>query len=88
MGLEKSLKVAIKNIKLRCFFIIIFLIVFIPFVGGSASVTRACIMTIITYMAKIFLEKEDFYSSFCIALFIILLINLQYLFSIYFDKFA
>lgn len=75
MGLEKSLKVTIKNIKLRCFFIIIFLIVFIPFVGGSASVTRACIMTIITYMAKIFLEKEDFYSSFCIALFIILLIN-------------
>lgn len=75
MGLERVLKVFVKNIKFRNFLIIIFLIVFIPFVGGSASVSRACIMTIIAYVAKIFLEKEDFYSSFLIALFILLVIN-------------
>lgn len=75
MGLENVLKAFIKNIKFRNFLIIIFLIIFMPFVGGSASVVRACIMTIIAYIAKMFLEKEDFYSSFCIALFILLVMN-------------
>lgn len=75
IGLENLLKIFIKNIKFRNLSIIIFLIIFMPFVGGSASVVRACLMTIIAYIAKIFLKKEDFYSSFCIALFILLLIN-------------
>lgn len=75
VGLEKVLKLFVKNIRLRNVCIIIFLILFIPFVGGSTSVSRACIMTIIAYLAKILLEKDDFYSSFCIALFILLVIN-------------
>lgn len=75
IGLDKFLKTFLKSVKLRNFLIIIFLLIFIPFVGGSASVVRAGVMTILAYIAKILLEKEDFYSSFCIALFIILLIN-------------
>ena len=79
--LEYILKVFIKNIKIRNIIIIIFLIVFTIFVGASNSVSRACIMVCITYLGKILLEKDDFYTSFKIALCILLISNPYNIFS-------
>ena len=81
LGLENSLKVFIKDIKTRNFFIIIFLFVFAIFVGESNSVWRACIMTMITYLGKILLRKDDFYTSFKVALSILLIANPYNIFS-------
>ena len=81
IGLETVLKKIIKNIKLRNLIVIVFLMFFTILVGGSNSVSRACIMVSIAYIGKIVLRKEDFYTSFKIALCILLIVNPYNIFS-------
>lgn len=80
--IELILKKIVKNIKLRNVILIIFLILFIVFVGASPSAMRACIMTIMLYLGKIFLREKDFYVSFIVSLLFILLINPYSIYSI------
>ncbi len=80
--IEKLLKKIINSIKLRNIIIVIFLIVFMLFVGASPSAIRASIMMIMYYIAKTLLRQNDFYISFILSLFIILLINPYNIFSI------
>ena len=81
IGLETVLKKIIKNIKLRNLIVIVFLMFFTILVGGSNSVSRACIMVSIAYIGKIVLRKEDFYTSFKIALCILLIVSPYNIFS-------
>ena len=81
LALEYIQRLFIKNIKLRNAIIIIFLIIFTIFVGASNSVSRACIMVSITYLGKILLEKDDFYTSFKVALCVLLILNPYNIFS-------
>ena len=81
LGLETILKKVIKNIKIRNIVIIVFLIFFSIFVGGSNSIFRACIMSIIVCFGKIILRKDSFITSFKVALCILLIINPYNIFS-------
>ena len=80
--LEKFLDKILNNIKLKNLILILFLILFMIFVGNSPSAMRACIMTIMLYLAKIFLREKDFYTSFILSLILILLINPYNIYSI------
>ncbi len=80
--IEIVLKKIVNSIKLRNMIMIIFLIVFMMFVGASPSAMRACIMAIMYYIAKTLLKQQDFYISFAVSLFIILIINPYNIFSI------
>lgn len=80
--LELILKKILNNIKLRNVILILFLIVFTIFVGVSPSAMRACIMTIMLYLGKIFLREKDFYVSFIASFVFILLINPYNIYSI------
>lgn len=80
--IEKLLEKIVNSIKLRNMIIVIFLIVFMIFVGASPSAIRASIMMIMYYIAKTLLRQNDFYISFIVSLFIILLINPYNIFSI------
>lgn len=82
LALDGTLRYCIKDIKKRELIIIVFLIFWVPFVGASASVMRACIMTIIAYIAKLLLRKDDFYTSLIIAFVVILLINPYNIYSV------
>ena len=54
---------------------IINLLIFIIITGASYSVVRACIMAIVVISAKICYRKENFFTSICISLIIILIQN-------------
>lgn len=54
---------------------IIILLIFIVITGASYSVVRACIMAIVVIGAKICYRKENFFTSICISLIIILIQN-------------
>lgn len=54
---------------------IIILLIFIMITGASYSVVRACIMAIVVIGAKICYRKENFFTSICISLIIILIQN-------------
>ena len=54
---------------------IIVLLLFIIITGASYSVIRACIMAIVVIGAKICYRKENFFTSICISLIIILIQN-------------
>lgn len=54
---------------------IINLLIFIIITGASYSVVRACIMAIVVIDAKICYRKENFFTSICISLIIILIQN-------------
>lgn len=54
---------------------IINLLIFIIITGDSYSVVRACIMAIVVIGAKICYRKENFFTSICISLIIILIQN-------------
>lgn len=54
---------------------IIILLIFIIITGASYSVVRACIMAIVVIGAKICYRKENFFTSICISLIIILIQN-------------
>ena len=56
-------------------FVILFLIFFMALVDFTPSVTRACIMCILTLLADILFLKADVYQNLAISNFIILLIN-------------
>lgn len=73
--LERILEETIKNIRVRYIIIILFLIIFSIFVGETNSVLRASITTCIVYFGKIILKKENFYSSFKIALLVLIISN-------------
>ena len=55
--------------------IIIFLIFFMALVGYTPSVTRACIMSIISLMAGILFRKSNIYQNLALSSIIILLMN-------------
>lgn len=54
---------------------IIILLIFIIITGASYSVVRACIMAIVVIGAKMCYRKENFFTSICISLIIILIQN-------------
>lgn len=54
---------------------IINLLIFIIITGASYSIVRACIMAIVVIGAKICYRKENFFTSICISLIIILIQN-------------
>lgn len=81
LGLEIIFKKIIKNIKIRNIVIIVFLIIFSIFVGASNSIFRACIMNIIIYFGKTMLRKDNFFTSFKVALCILLIMNPYNIFS-------
>ena len=56
-------------------FVILFLIFFMALVDFTPSVTRACIMCILTLLADILFLKADVYQNLAISNFMILLIN-------------
>jgi ComEC/Rec2-related protein len=80
--IEFFLKKIINNIKIRNCFIVIFLIIFMIFVGSSPSAMRASIMMIICYVGKNFLREKDFYVSCISSIIIILLINPYNIYSV------
>lgn len=61
---------------------ILFLIFFMALVGFSASVTRACIMSILNLIAGILFLKADIYQNLAISMFLILLVNPYSIFDI------
>ena len=61
--------------KLGYIITIIFLLLFIIITGATYSVVRACIMAIILIGAKLCYRKENFTTSICISLLIILIQN-------------
>ena len=65
----------IKSKKIINMILIIFLIFFAIFTGGSASCVRACIMMEIILISEILYRRNDFFTTWCISLGIILLIN-------------
>ncbi len=65
--------------------VILFLVFFMMLVGFTPSVTRACIMCILTLASNIFFTKPNVYTSLAISSIIILLINPYYLLDIGFQ---
>lgn len=65
----------IKSKKIKNIILIIFLITFAIFTGGSASCVRACIMMAIILISEILYRRNDFFTTWCFSLAIILLMN-------------
>ena len=65
--------------------VILFLLFFMMLVGFTPSVTRACIMCILTLASNIFFTKPNVYTSLAISSIIILLINPYYILDIGFQ---
>jgi len=82
LGLNFILNKIIKNKKVRNYFIIIFLILFIFFTGFSPSCIRAVIMSSMIILAFNFNRKSNFYLNFITAFFIIILINPFFIHSV------
>ena len=61
--------------RLKNFLMILFLIFFSIFTGGSPSCIRACIMSSMVLLSKVLYRKNDFITSFLVSLDIILIIN-------------
>ena len=64
-----------KRQRLKNFLMILFLIFFAIFTGGSPSCIRACIMSSMVFFSKVVYRKNDFITSFLFSLDIILIIN-------------
>lgn len=65
----------IKSKRLVNIILIVFLIFFAIFTGVSASCVRACIMMGIILISEILYRKNDFFTTWCFSLAIILIIN-------------
>ena len=65
--------------------VILFLVFFMMLVGFTPSVTRACIMCILTLASNIFFTKPNVYTSLAISSIVILLINPYYILDIGFQ---
>lgn len=65
--------------------VILFLVFFMMLVGFTPSVTRACIMCILTLASNIFFTKPNVYTSLAISSIMILLINPYYILDIGFQ---
>ena len=65
----------IKSKKIKDSILIIFLVFFAVFTGGSASCIRACIMMGIIIISENLYRKNDFFSTWCFSLAIIILMN-------------
>lgn len=74
-AVEWILNKLIKSKKLKNIILIIFLILFTVFTGSSPSCMRACIMMIVLLISKNVYRKNDFFTTWCFAMIIILLIN-------------
>ena len=68
--------------RFKNFLMILFLIFFAIFTGGSPSCVRACIMSSMVLLSKILYRKNDFLTSLLIALDIILCINCYHIESL------
>lgn len=75
MGINTLLKKTKLPKKITSIIIIVFLIFFIFLTGGTPSVKRACIMTILSLGASITYRKNDVISNISMALLIILIQN-------------
>ena len=65
----------IKSKKFKNIILIIFLVIFAIFTGGSASCVRACIMMSIILISEILYRRNDFFTTWSFSLAIILLMN-------------
>lgn len=65
----------IKNKKLQKYILICLLILFCFITGESVSCTRACIMEIILIISFLFRRRYNFYRSFIVSFFIIVILN-------------
>ena len=74
-AVEWILDKLINSKKIKNVLIILFLIFFVIFTGGSASCIRACIMMSMLLISKNLYRKNDFFTTWCLALSIILLMN-------------
>ncbi len=72
----------IKNKRLQKYILIILLILFWFIIGESVSCTRACIMEIISIISFLFNRKYNFYRSYLISFFIIIILNPYNIFNI------
>lgn len=63
-------------------FVILILICYCAFTGGSISTVRACIMCIVVLVSNIIYRNSDFICSICFSAILVLLINPYYLFDI------
>ena len=70
-GLDKF----INSKKVKYIILISFIIFFTVFTGNSASCIRACIMMIMILVSELLYRKNDFFTSFCFSLSIILILN-------------
>ena len=74
-GIRFLLDLITPNQKLKNFIVIIFLIFFSIFTGGSPSCIRACIMSVMLLISIIFHRRNDFFNSLLISLDTIFIIN-------------
>ncbi len=65
----------INSKKVKYIILISFIIFFTVFTGNSASCIRACIMMIMILVSELLYRKNDFFTSFCFSLSIILILN-------------
>lgn len=63
-------------------FVIVILMCYCAFTGGSISTVRACIMCITVLLAGIFYRNDDFLCSICFSAILVLLANPYYLFDV------
>ena len=85
LGITNFLKVIKLPKKFSIIFSILFLIFFMMIVGFTPSVTRSCIMAILTLSAEFFFRKSDVYQNLAISSIFILLINPYYILDIGFQ---
>lgn len=81
-GFKFLLDLLIQKQKLKNSLMIVFLLFFAIFTGGSPSCLRACIMCSLLFLSKIFYRKYDFYTAILVSFDIILIWNCYYIESI------
>ena len=74
-GLNFILDKIIKRRNLKNYILIILLIIFTIFVGGTPSVIRSCVMSSLVILSKNLYRKNNTITSFLIALDIVLILN-------------
>lgn len=82
LGITYFFNIIKSNKKISKIITIILLLFFIVLVGGTPSVTRACLMAIYLIIGTLIYKKPDIKSSICLSLMIILIKNPYSLFDI------
>lgn len=82
LGINFVLEKIIISKKIRNIFLLCFLILFLNLTGNSISCMRTCIMNFFIILCSVFYKKNNFYMSFILSLFFIIIINLYNIFSV------